>query len=110
MTLRLPRVVRAFFDSAAKTAGYRIECGKLQVMLYHDANKLGGWNTKERHWYVSRVIAYGHSKLMKQHGFRWMERSNGHGWWQIDNEDGARAFRDVVEALTGVSIPLAEFP
>ena len=103
-TLHLPRVVGAFFDTATKTTGYRVECGKLQVMLYHDGNKLGGWNTKERHWYFSKVAASGHSKRMRQNGFRWLERSNGHGWWQIDDEDSTGAFRSVVEELTGVSV------
>ena len=46
-------------------------------MLRHDERKVGGWNTRDRHWYVSKVIARDSDELMERHGFRWMTKSDG---------------------------------
>ena len=88
--------------TAAEAAGYEVRPGRQQVMLRHDGRKVGGWNTKHDHWYVSRVIAGDHEDLMERNGFRWMTKTGGHCWWQLDGEDDADSFRNVVEALTGV--------
>ena len=103
----LPICVRDLFD-AAKSAGYQVKPGRLQVMLWCYGRKVGGWNTKESHWYVSKVMAGDHRELMNRYGFRWMERNDGrHCWWQIDQADSTPAFQAVAEALTGVPILLS---
>ncbi len=67
--------------------------------------KVGGWNTRSKHWYVSKVLASGQNQLMQRLGFRWMENSTGrHCWWQIDGAENTGAFQAAVEALTGVAI------
>lgn len=100
----LPISVRDLFD-AAKSAGYQVKPGRLQVMLWCHGRKVGGWNTKESHWYVSKVMAADHRELMNRYGFRWMERNDRrHCWWQIDQADSTPAFQAVAEALTGVPI------
>ena len=97
---RLPRVLDALED-----AGLAVNHGLQQVMVSCDGSKVGGWNTRNRHWYVSKVIARGRDALLERHGFRWMEKP-GHEWWQLDGADNARAFVSVTEALTGVRIEL----
>ena len=67
-------------------------------------DKLGGWNTKEHHWYVSKLRADENSVLMSQHDFCWCVNSNGHSFWQTDGEEGTDAFQSVIEALTGVKV------
>ena len=66
--------------------------------------KVGGRNTRNEHWYVSKLLAGAdRSDLMAHHGFRWMDKAGGrHCWWQIDGANNTDAFQTVVEALTGV--------
>ena len=89
--------------AAAKAARYEVSHGRQQIMLRHDGRKVGGWNTRDRHWYVSKVIARDSEGLLERHGFRWMTKSDGqHCWWQLDGSDNAGAFQAVAEALIGV--------
>lgn len=98
-------IVVGLFD-AAEAAGYRVQYGHMQIMLSHEfVGKIGGWNTSQRHWYISKVIARGRECLLSSHGFRSVtQSSDGHRWWQIDGEDNAQAFKAVVTALTQVPI------
>lgn len=56
---------------AMKAKGYVVKLGKMQLQISYGGRKLGGWNTKNEHWYVSKVIAQGRSALLEDHGFRW---------------------------------------
>ncbi len=97
----LPTPVSEFFK-AAKAAGYTVKRGRQQVML-SCGYKVGGWNTLERHWYVSKKISCGHDEVMRRHGFIWKEREDlGHAWWQLDGEDNAETFQSVVNILTDI--------
>ena len=98
-----PKVRRV--AEAMKAKGYEVDVGKQQLKISHDGRKLGGWNTRDEHWYVSKVRAKGHSALLKRHGFRWKEKP-GHEWWQIDGVEGACGFVAVASELTGVQIRL----
>ena len=40
-----------------KAKGYEVDVGKQQLKISHDGRKLGGWNTRDEHWYVSKVRA-----------------------------------------------------
>ena len=81
--------------------GFRIEKGAQQIMLFSRENKkVGGWNTRDGHWYVSKLVAQGREDLLRDHGFEWMEKS-GHQWWQRNRAANACAFANVVTALTG---------
>ena len=72
-------------------------------MFRHGSDKLGAWNTKDGHWHrVKGDRPRDHEALMARNGFRWMTKSNGHCWWQLDGDHNADSFRAVVEALTGV--------
>ena len=99
----LPDSVRGLFEAASR-ADYRVKVGKQQVMLFSgDGLKVGGWNTRKRHWYVSRVITEGWGELMMRHDFVFMDRKlDDHRWWQLEGAQRADAFRSVCEALTGV--------
>ena len=89
--------------NAAEAAGYEVRRGRQQIMLRHDGRKVGGWNTRDHHWYVSKVIARDKDELVEGHGFRWMTKSDGrHCWWQLDGVDNATEFQAVTEALTGI--------
>ena len=105
--VELPAKVKAIVEAAA-AAGFIIEQKKQQAMLWgvsQDGHqyKVGGWNTRNKHWYVSNLLAPNdQSELMEGHGFRWMEKSAGrHCWWQIDGAENTDAFRAVVAKLTG---------
>ena len=97
--------VKALFD-AAQAGGYTVKHGRMQIMLWHGSDKVGGWNTKDGHWYVSKGIARDHEELVRRYGFRWMTKSDGHCWWQLDGVDNAGAFQTVAAALTGVPFRL----
>ena len=109
--IELPATVKTLLDSADGDA-YKVEHGRQQAMLWFGDrdgrwHKIGGWNTRHGHWYVSKLMARGRDDLMERHGFRWrVKSSGGHGWWQIDGADHAPAFQAAVEALTGVAFPL----
>ena len=96
----LPRVFEAL-----EAAGLAVKHGRQQVMVSCDGRKVGGWNTRNGHWYVSKVIALGRDALLERYGFRWMEKP-GHEWWQLDGADNAHVFVAVTETLTGVRIEL----
>ena len=87
-----------------KANGYVVELGRMQLKISYGGQKLGGWNTKDEHWYVSKVVAQGRSALLERHGFRWKEKPD-HQWWQIDGVEGACEFVAVASELTGVQIP-----
>lgn len=91
------------FFGAAEAAGFTVRRGRQQVMLYHRERKVGGWNTRNAHWYVSRIMAQNRDELLLQHGFRWREKRD-HAWWQLDGIENASTFAAVVEGLTGTRI------
>ena len=90
--------IRDVFD-ALTASGYVVKCGRQQVMLYHGGDNVGGWNTRDGHWYVSKVIACGREALLRDHGFVWMERPR-HQWWQLEGVASSSVFVEVVRALT----------
>ena len=65
---RMGSNVKDLFD-AAEAAGYEVRQGRMQIMLWHDGDKVGGWNTKDGHWYISKVLARDHEALMRRLGF-----------------------------------------
>lgn len=88
---------------AVEAAGFTVRRGRQQTMLYLHGRKVGGWNSRERHWYVSKVIAGSQEGLLLRHGFRWREKGR-HAWWQLDGVENECAFLAVVEGLTGAGI------
>ena len=107
----LPEEVRLFF-CAAMAAGYRLRVGKQQMVLFlpPDPQRIGGWNSRTKHWYVSAPNTAGRDWILKKHGFQAMEHPRtGHRWWQRDGADGVDAFQRVVVELTGEPIPGLEF-
>ena len=107
----LPEEVRLFF-AAAMAAGYQLRVGKQQMMLFlpPDTQRIGGWNTRQKHWYISTPKTLGRDSLVAKHGFRKMEHSRtGHCWWQLHGADGVGAFQAVVVELTGVPILEIDF-
>ena len=93
--------VKQLFD-AAESAGREVRHGRMQIMLRCRGRKIGGWNTKDGHWYISKVISRDHEDLMVRHGFRWMTKSGGHCWWQLDGADNDVAFKAIVQACPSV--------
>ncbi len=87
-----------------EAAGMTMKRGKQQIMLFHNGRKIGGWNTKDGHWYISKTIARDQECLLRKHGFRWREKPT-HQWWQLDGEAQGPTFRAVVRALTETPIP-----
>lgn len=109
--IELPPTVKHFFEWAA-SRGFEVERGNQQVMLWYRTEcgrrkKVGGWNTKKEHWYVSKTLAGAkgaeNEELMNNHGFRWEENPHsGHTWWQIDGADNTSKFRALaMELLQG---------
>lgn len=107
----LPEEVRLLF-CAAIAAGYRLRVGKQQMVLFlpSDNQRIGGWNTRNKHWYISVPKTVGRDSVLKKHGFTRKEHpQTGHRWWQRDGVDGVDAFQRVVQNLTDVPITGVEF-
>ena len=90
---------------AAEAAGFTVKRGRQQIMLYRERRKIGVWNTKDAHWYVSKVMARNRDDLLLRHGFGWRENGD-HAWWQLDGIENGHAFVAVVQGLTGTRIDL----
>ena len=86
-----------------EAAGFMVRRGRQQTMLYHEGQKIGGWNTRDGHWYVSKVAARNREELLLRHGFRWREKK-GHEWWQLQGNESGSAFVAVVKELTGIRV------
>ena len=83
--------------AAAKAAPYEVSHGRQQIMLRHDGRKVGGWNTRDRHWYVSKVIARDSEGLLERHRI------------PVDDEIGRSALLMAAERTTLVrSKPLSK--
>ena len=107
MMPNLPEEVRLFF-AAAMAAGYQLRVGRQQMMLFlpPDIQRIGGWNTRQKHWYVLTPKTLDQESVVAKCGFRKKEHpQTGHRWWQLDGADGVGAFHAVVVELTGVPIP-----
>ena len=67
-------------------AGFQVRVGKQQVMLFlpPDKRRIGGWNSRERHWYESMPRTVGRESVVQQHGCRRkVHPHSGHRWWRL---------------------------
>ena len=81
----LPACIQTLVD-AARSASFRVERGRQQVMIRcagQDGRwvKVGGWNNRKEHWYVSKRLAVVHDDLLERLGFRWMVMGGGQHCW-----------------------------
>ncbi len=64
--------------------------------------KVGGWNKRWGHRYLSKAIAEGRDALMHRYGFKFGGRTaDCHCGWQMKGADRADAFHCACGALTG---------
>ena len=73
----------------AEAAGFTVRRGRQQIMLYHEGPKVGGGNTRDGHWYVSKAMAQTREELLRRLGFGWRD----HAWWQLDGIENAGRIR-----------------
>ena len=88
-------------------AGYQLRVGKQQMMLFlpPDTQRIGGWNTRQNHWYLSTPKTEGREAVVAKHGFRKkVHPRTGHRWWQLHGVEGVGAFQAAIVEVTGVPI------
>lgn len=107
----LPERVRELLESA-ESVGYRVawENSQNKTLYYPPWGRwpLGGWNSKDRHWYVGIVAVGGQEtivSMLTDSGFRQGNRRRGSNPWQDGSEEVTETFRQVIGIITGVSIP-----
>ena len=98
--------IRQFFQKVDKINGFNVTPLKIQIEIYFDEQKIGGYNRRKRHWYVSKVYA---SKLSAEHilsinKFDHKTESNGHQYWVYHGDDGLKPFRRCLAAMTAMDI------
>ena len=94
--------LRRFFNEASK-AGYRIQIGKQQWMLWSPADrsfKIGGWSPKENHWYILSGAAKDHGCEILLARFD-KGYQNQRWYWMKKGEEHVDEFRRICNELTG---------
>ena len=97
----VPDNIRTFFNDASK-AGYRIQIGKQQWMLWSPTDrslKIGGWSPKDSHWYVLSGAARNHEREMVNARFRKAFQKQ-RWYWMIEGAENAGVFRHICNKLT----------
>ena len=93
--------------AAAEAAGYWVREGRRRLILRHPRQgRIGGWDDRRGHWYISRFLAEGRETVPKSRGFESRTETTGHRYWRLDGVDGADAFASAVAELVGVPIAL----
>ena len=92
----------AVFEQANAGGPYVARRQKTGFQLRFDGKPAGGWDARNRHWYVlnpfaSRTDHY--RTVLSRLGF---EQQDRHRWWRLRGEANATTFRRAVEELTGV--------
>ena len=102
-----------FFSEISKNENYRIKFGKLQIMLYRYYSfvllpdffeKIGGYNTKADHFYLSKVFIEKHNakEIVELYQFTYIQNLNGHSFWGISGQNSQKNFQNAVEKITDI--------
>lgn len=95
------------FKAAEASSSYTVKCQKTGFQLQHDGRAAGGWNSKNRHWFILNRFASEyprHKELLVQCGFEPKEQPAGHKWWKLSSEAEVPSFCRALAALTGTPI------
>ena len=103
-----PMNAETIFEDANASGHYIARRQKTGFQLRFDGKPAGGWEARNRHWYILNPFASRidhHKTVLSRLGF---EQQGGHRWWRLRGETNATAFRRAVEELTGVPFGPAE--
>ena len=90
----------AVFEAANASGRYLVRCQKTGFQLRIDGKRVGGWESRNRHWYILNPFASSvahYREILRRHGF---EQQGRHRWWRLRGEENADRFRSAVEDLT----------
>lgn len=90
----------AVFEDANTSDYYVAHPQKTGFQLRLDGRRVGGWDCRNRHWYILNPFASSvahYREILRRHGF---EQQGGHRWWRLRGETNAPRFRQAVEELT----------
>ena len=93
----------AIFEDANASGRYVAQCQKTGFQLRFDDRPAGGWDARNRHWYVLNPFAAKHDHYeatLSRYGFK--QQPDRHRWWKLRGEAKATSFRRAVADLTGV--------
>lgn len=97
----LPSDAAEFLKRLRSIKGYRCEVGRLQMMIYFDDEKVGGFNTVDHHWYISKLFVQRHGiiDLMKKNGFQLITHNVNHEFWRVRGAGAVSAFDGVLKEM-----------
>jgi len=82
------------------------ECqeGKQQIMIFFQGKKVGGYNTKSRHWYLSKMFVA--NKVsdagLLSYGFKMKEiKKSSHMYWEAKGLTAEENFKNALIHMTG---------
>ncbi len=96
--------VEAAFEVANASGHYVARRQKTGFQLRLDQKPIGGWECRNRHWYILNPFASNvahYREILRGHGF---EQQGRHRWWRLRGEENADRFRRAVEELTGLPL------
>ena len=99
----LAPTVAALFDAAEK-AGYAKRPGKQNFSLLLKGQVIGGWNTLERHWYITAASAIGHEAQLESLGFGTHNRKRQGVTWILPGAPQAPTFKTALRHVAGVAV------
>ena len=85
------------------------ECqeGKQQIMIFFQGKKVGGYNTKSRHWYLSKMFVA--NKVsdagLLSYGFKMKEiKKSSHMYWEVKGLTAEKNFKNALRHMTSAEL------
>ena len=102
--LNLSAPIAAFFAHLERHPDYSCKIGRMQWMVYFRGEKVGGFNPRAPHFYLSKVFVHNHgtTSLMEQYAFRHAIHNEKHHYWQAPTQNALEAFKTAVTHMTGI--------
>ncbi|WP_152541128.1 hypothetical protein [Sulfitobacter noctilucae] len=95
-----------FFRSIDDHTDYSYKKGRIQSMIWFRGRKVGGYNRKEDHWYLSKkfVDECSFAEQLKALGFHFVVHNQKHAYWKIRGNRARAGFQRALTRMTGVSL------
>ena len=98
----VPAVAALLADAVA--AGYKKRRGRQNISLRVYGQVIGGWNTVERHWYITAGSAIGHEARLDALGFGTHNRKQQGVTWILPGASQAPTFKTALRHVAGVPV------